>query len=58
MPVIDVKEFSVRNRAMRSRRLEHLKKTVESDRYRVSPNQIARVMLQEAYEDAFHRQEL
>lgn len=59
MPAIDIKEISVRNRAMRARRLEYLKITVEHDQYRVSPLQIAKVIIQEAYiDDACRRQEI
>lgn len=58
MAVIDIKEISVRNRAMRARRLEYLKVTVEQNQYRVSPAQIARVILQEALiDDVCRRQE-
>lgn len=58
MAIVDIKEISVRNRAMRVRRLEYLRVTVEQNQYRVSPAQIARVMLLEAYMDgACRRQE-
>lgn len=57
MAIVDIKEISVRNRAMRARRLEYLKVTVEQNQYRVSSVQIARVMLREAYMDGACRRE-
>lgn len=54
--VIDIKELSAQNRALRVRRLEQLKKSVESRRYHVSPVQIAGGIIREARIDAASRQ--
>ena len=52
MQVVNVKELTVQNRALRQRRLELLRKSVENRDYKVEPIQVANGMIHEASLDA------
>lgn len=48
MQTVNVKELATQNRALRHKRLELLRKSVESRNYKVEPVQIAGGMIHEA----------